>query len=254
MTAAADASPTGGRWRPFAVATLCGLAAVAGALVALSRVDDVVLTERVVGVLAGTFIVFVAIVGWTVTSATRQAGPQRLTVATWVTLGRGWALVLFAGIVALAPTETRLQWLAAGLFLVAAVGDAADGAVARRTETVSELGARLDTETDALVVLVGTLAVVGLRSVPGVFVLVGLARYGFVAAARLRRRRDQPIYDLEANRYRKFTGATIMGTIALGLVPVVDPAVSRAVGWLVTVPILTHFIWDYLGITGRRPG
>lgn len=238
-------------WRPFTVATLAGCVAVVGALYGLGTGGPVPLTDRVVASVAGAFVVFVGILGWAITTATQHAGSQRLTAATWVTLSRGWALVLFAGVVTLGGSSERIAWLAVGLFGLSAVLDAADGWLARRTDTVSALGSRLDTETDALLVLVGTVAVVGLGSVPVVFLAVGLARYGFVAGVTLRRRRGQPLNDLAPSRFRQFTGAAIMGTIALGLLPAIDPTLSRAAGWLVTAPILAHFLWDWMAVSGR---
>ncbi|SNR51458.1 CDP-alcohol phosphatidyltransferase family protein [Halorubrum vacuolatum] len=252
MTATVGAAGRTPPWRPYALVTLCGLLVVSGTVGLLATMETVAITGWVGGGVAGSFAALTVVIGWVMASTTPRAGERRITAATWITLCRGWALVVFTGVVALAPTATRIGWIALGLFLAAITLDAVDGAVARRTETETALGARLDTEVDALIVLVGTVATVALGLVPAVFLLVGLARYGFVGGVALRRRRGLPVYDLEASRYRKVTGALIMGTIALGLLPTVDPAVSRAVGWLVTGPILAHFVWDYFGVSGRR--
>jgi phosphatidylglycerophosphate synthase len=71
--------------------------------------------------------------------------------------------------------------------VVAAVAlalDLLDGQVARRTGTVSDLGARFDMEVDAFLILV--LSVVAARWL-GWWVLAGGAmRYAFIAAGRLR--------------------------------------------------------------------
>lgn len=69
------------------------------------------------------------------------------------------------------------------LATVALVLDGVDGQVARRTGTVSELGARFDMEVDALLILVLSAYV---APAAGWWVLlIGAARYAFVAAGRL---------------------------------------------------------------------
>lgn len=73
--------------------------------------------------------------------------------------------------------------LLVGLSGMALILDAIDGWVARRTGTVSTLGARFDMEVDAFLILV--LSVYVARST-GLWVLaIGAARYGFVAARLL---------------------------------------------------------------------
>jgi phosphatidylglycerophosphate synthase len=107
-------------------------------------------------------------------------GARSLGPANRITLARA---VLVGGVAALAadsigrpiPVATLV-----GLAAVALVLDGIDGSVARRTSTVSPLGAGFDMEVDALLILVlsGYVA----QSV-GVWVLaIGLARYVLVAA------------------------------------------------------------------------
>jgi len=66
------------------------------------------------------------------------------------------------------------------LAVVALVLDAVDGWVARRTETVSTLGARFDMEVDAFLIFV--LSVYVARSTVEWVLAIGAARYGFLAA------------------------------------------------------------------------
>lgn len=101
--------------------------------------------------------------------------------ANWVTFAR---LVLACGVAALTAAA-----LAEGvrdtvpvvlLATVAMLLDGVDGRVARRTGTVSELGARFDMETDAFLILVLSVYV---GDAMGWWVLaIGLARYAFFAA------------------------------------------------------------------------
>ena len=67
-----------------------------------------------------------------------------------------------------------------GLAVVALVLDGVDGWVARRTGTVSALGARFDMEVDAFLILVLSVYVAG--SVGPWVLAIGAARYAFWAA------------------------------------------------------------------------
>jgi phosphatidylglycerophosphate synthase len=69
------------------------------------------------------------------------------------------------------------------LTVVALVLDAVDGWVARRTETVTLLGARFDLEVDSFLILV--LSVYVARSLGAWVLAIGVARYAFVAAGLL---------------------------------------------------------------------
>lgn len=240
-----------GRIRQVAMATFGSAVAVLLLLAGLRAATSIPLRPSVLLGVSVTFLLTVAVFQRTLTLATRHCGPQRLTVPTWITIGRSCALVVFAGVVTLSPVAESLQWVAVGLFTLSAVFDMIDGAVARRTGTVSEWGGRLDTEIDSLLVLVGTAAVVWLGRVPVVFLAVGVARYAFVAATVFRQRRGLDIAPLAPSLFRKFTGGAIMFTIWIALLPAVDTAVTHLLAWLVLIPILAHFLWDWLSVSGR---
>ncbi|WP_246106330.1 CDP-alcohol phosphatidyltransferase family protein [Pseudonocardia kunmingensis] len=110
-----------------------------------------------------------------------RAGRPRLGPADVVTLTRallvgGVTAVVVDGLVRGAAAVPALVGLAA----VALVLDAVDGQVARRTGTVSALGARFDMEVDAFLILVLSVHVAG---VVGPWALaIGAMRYAFVAA------------------------------------------------------------------------
>jgi len=113
----------------------------------------------------------------------RTAGP-RLGPADLVTLARA---VLAGGVAAL--VADGLAGRPVGSLLIAALAvtslalDGVDGAVARRTGTASEWGARFDMETDAALLLVLSAHV---AAAFGWWVLaIGLMRYGWVAAGLL---------------------------------------------------------------------
>lgn len=242
-----------GQVRQVATATVVAIAGVGLTLGVLELAGGVPITSRGIAGAGSTLFLLCLVLWRTVTVARRTDGSQRLTLATVITITRGSALVAFAGVVTAGQSTERLQWLAAALFALAVALDAVDGAVARRTDSVTELGARLDTEVDALVVLVGTVAVVAAGTVPVAFLAVGLARYAFVAGSHVRRLRDRPLSELTQSRFRQLTGATIMGTVWVALLPTVGETVSRSLAWVVLVPILVHFLWDWLTVSGRVP-
>lgn len=151
--------------------------------------------------LAGVIVLLAALAGtvglrgpgWTVgvaygmaltgllTRAVWRSGRGRLGPADAVTLTRA---VLVGGLTALvadsitgpAPLPMMLA-----LASVALVLDAVDGRVARRTGTVTPAGARFDMEVDSFLLLV--LSVYDARLLGGWVLLIGGARYLFVAAS-----------------------------------------------------------------------
>jgi len=232
------------RW----VSTLLWIGFLAGGSVLVLRARWVAdLSTAYLGGVAGGFLIVSVTVGWCLR---RVAGP--ITLATAVTLGRGAALAVLTGFLAAGLPTGRAAWLTAVLFALAAGLDTVDGAIARATDSVSELGARLDTEMDGLTVLVGTVAVVSADLVPVVFLLVGLARYLFVFGIWLRQRRELPVYDLPPSQLRRFLGGLAMATIWLALLPVVRPLVAHIVAITALIPFLGNFTRDWLAVSGRR--
>ncbi len=244
----ADSATTRG---PLSRATVGNTVFAGVGLIALAVVWDGGPTTRfLLGSLTVLTIQFV-IVRRTLVRARLDAGPQPLTLATWITIARGSALALLAGFVVVDPPTGTLVWMPGALFAIAAGLDAVDGVVARRTDSVTEFGARLDTEIDALTVLCGAAIVVLYGVAPVAFLAVGLARYAFVAGIAVRRRRGLSVRGLDRSQARRFLGALAMVAIWLALLPVP----GRTGSWLVTaavlVPFLLQFGRDWLVVSGR---
>jgi len=114
------------------------------------------------------------------TRALDGAGLVALGPADWVTLVRS----TFVGCVAALTADPFVQRepvaVLVAIGIVALVLDALDGGVARRTGTVSGLGARFDMEVDAFLILV--LSVYVARSLGAWVLAIGAMRYAFVAA------------------------------------------------------------------------
>ena len=146
----------------------------------------------------------------------REPEAMSLGAANLVTLTRSVLTCGVAGLVAVPSADVPPAVIVA-LAASALVLDAVDGRVARRTGTVTRLGARFDMETDALLILALSWSVVG---EVGPWVLaIGLARYLLWVAQRL-----SPVLrgDLPARRWRKAVAA-IQGVallvVASGLLP-----------------------------------
>jgi phosphatidylglycerophosphate synthase len=159
----------------------------------LATILGVPATAALLGVVSATAGLGVA--GWIAGLATGAAATALITTARmrseqpamhpadWVTLTRALLAAGAAGLVAdsfgRSVSVTALVTLAA----VALVLDAVDGQVARRTGTVTPLGARLDGEVDAFLILILSIAV---SRDYGVWVLaIGAARYALLLAGWL---------------------------------------------------------------------
>lgn len=105
-----------------------------------------------------------------------------LGAANQITLLRAALVVLVAAMLG-EPPARALAWAVVVLASVAAVLDGVDGWVARRSNTATPGGARLDMETDAVMILVLALLAWQWGKAGAWVLLAGLARYGFVAAA-----------------------------------------------------------------------
>ena len=100
--------------------------------------------------------------------------------ASWITLTRA---TLAVGVAALTAASFELPVATATLVVLASIAlalDFADGWIARRTKTQSALGAKLDGEVDAFLILVLSIEVA--PTAGGWVLLIGLARYLFLAA------------------------------------------------------------------------
>jgi phosphatidylglycerophosphate synthase len=167
-----------GRGRPVALGKQVGpLAGIAGTVLLLA------VLSRTVGI-GGA--------GWFVGLASGLALNLALARALWrdPSAGLGWAswvtltrATLAVGVAALAAASFELPVATATLVTLASVAlalDFVDGWLARRTGTQTALGAKLDGEVDAFLILVLSIEVA--PTAGGWVLLIGLARYAFLAA------------------------------------------------------------------------
>ncbi|SEO97735.1 CDP-diacylglycerol--glycerol-3-phosphate 3-phosphatidyltransferase [Halogranum amylolyticum] len=170
-----------------------------------------------------------------------------------VTLARGVLLAWVAGFILLAWTErgVLLAWLPALLYGLAAALDAVDGALARRLGRTTALGERLDVAFDAAGLLVAPVVAMAAGQLPWWYLTVGLARYAFVAAVRLREHRALPVADLPPRTSRRLLAGLQMAFVAAALTPVVSPALGRWGAALFGGALLLGFGRDWLYVSGR---
>jgi phosphatidylglycerophosphate synthase len=110
-----------------------------------------------------------------------RSGKRTLGPADYVTLGRATLVGCVTAMIVDTARHPAPLVLLVTVASVALALDAVDGPVARRTGTVSPLGARFDMEVDAFLILVLSVLV---ASTHGSWVLaIGAMRYAFVAAS-----------------------------------------------------------------------
>ncbi|MEP6561984.1 MAG: CDP-alcohol phosphatidyltransferase family protein [Nakamurella sp.] len=184
-----------------------------------------------------------------------RAGRCTLGPANRVTLARA---TLVGGVAALiADSFTRATPLSTliALAAVALALDAVDGRVARRTGTVTPLGARFDMEVDAFLILV--LSVYVAAELDSWWVLsIGAARYLFVAAGLLLpwlRRGLPPRY------WGKLVAATqgvVLTVVAAGVLPRPVAAGALAVSLVLLAESFGRSVWwlrEWRGLPPSAP-
>jgi phosphatidylglycerophosphate synthase len=175
-------------------------------------------------------------------------GTDRLGPADRVTLTRA---TLAGGVAALVADSfdrpTPLTTLFA-LTVLALVLDAVDGWVARRTSTVSALGARFDGEVDAFLILVLSLYVA--RSAGAWVVVIGAARYAFLVAGWLLPWMGQT---LPPRYWRKVVAATQGVALTVAASDVLSPVLTDAVLVVSLALLAESFGRDVGWLWLRRP-
>lgn len=148
-----------------------------------------------------------------------RRNPRFSTPADRVTLGRAavvacCAAVAVVGLMAGAEAGTGANGIVVLLGTAAFLLDAVDGRVARFTGSATAEGSRLDSDTDAALVLVLSCAAAGTF---GAWPLgIGLMYYAFLAAACFRPSLKMP---LPSSTVRKVIGATQPAALLLALLP-----------------------------------
>jgi phosphatidylglycerophosphate synthase len=216
----------------------------------------------VLSVVAGT--VGLGVIGWLVgtvcglvTAALliyglTRSGIEALGAANRVTLTRATLAGGVAALVADAFVGPAGVAAIVGLAAVALVLDGVDGWVARRTGTVSALGARFDMEVDAFLILVLSMYVA--QSVGPWVLAIGAARYAVWAVGLVLRWMRTPV----PPRYWRKPVAAIQGIVLTAAVADLLPGVAITVAIAGAVVLLAEsfgrdVVWQWRRHRVPRP-
>jgi phosphatidylglycerophosphate synthase len=216
------------------LATILGMLATAALLGVVSATAGLGAAGWIVGLATGS-----AATALLATARMRSDQPTILP-ADWVTLTRMLLIAGVAGLVADSFGRSVSITALVTLSSVALALDAVDGQVARWTGTATPLGARIDGETDAFLILLLSIAVS--QDYGGWVLVIGAARYALLLAGWLIPWLAAP---LPPRFWRKVVAAVqgVVLTVAASGVP------SRLVGMIavaVALVLLAESFGDYV--------
>ena len=183
--------------------------------------------------------VLAALATWPVAASSmrpRTAGAA--TAADALTLLRhlGAGALAAAAVLVLGGELAARSWPLAALIATTLATDALDGPVARRTGSAGPIGARIDMEADAALVMV--LSVLAATVVGPWALAIGLMRYAFVAASRVRPALREP---LDFSQFRRLVGGGQGVALLIALVPFLPVPAAAAVVALALALLVVSF-------------
>jgi CDP-diacylglycerol--glycerol-3-phosphate 3-phosphatidyltransferase len=143
------------------------------------------------------------------------------------------------------------SWLPGLVYLLAVALDAVDGHVARGTQNVTCLGAQLDTQIDALGLLLAGLLLVASAKAPWPYLGVGAGFYFLQAAVGLRRRAGLPVGRVTPRPGARWLAGCEMVFAALALMPVLSSEATRPAAWVMTLAMGFSLGLDWRIVCGR---
>jgi phosphatidylglycerophosphate synthase len=227
------------------LATILGMLATAALLGVVSATAGLGVAGWIAGLATGS-----AATALLVTARMRSDQPSILP-ADWVTLTRALLIAGVAGLVADSFGRPVSITALVTLSSIALALDAVDGQVARRTGTATPLGARIDGEVDAFLILLLSIAVS--QDYGGWVLVIGVARYALLLAGWLIPWLAAPL----PPRYWRKVVAAVQGvvlTVAVsGLLDRRTGMIAVAAALLLLAESFGHdVIWLYR--TGAGPG
>jgi phosphatidylglycerophosphate synthase len=180
--------------------------------------------------------------GATLALRTRCQGPQPFSVADRVTLTRLALTAVLAG--QLAAPSGGPQWsgyVLAAAALTALALDGVDGWLARRRGETSAFGARLDMESDALLILVLATLVWRREHTGGWVLLIGAWRYIFILGQALKPALARP---LPPSQRRKAICAVQVGVLPVCLIPALPAGLAPWLAGTALALLCYSFIVD----------
>jgi phosphatidylglycerophosphate synthase len=174
---------------------------------------------------------------------------DRLGPADRVTLARATLAAGVAALVADSLSESVPAALLVSLASAALILDAVDGRIARRTHTTSALGAQMDGEVDAFLILI--LSVYVARSAGAWVLAIGAARYAFLGAGYVLPWLRAP---LPARHWRKVVCAAQGIVLTIAAAGVLPTAIADAALGVALVLLAESFGRDVWWSWSRRDG
>jgi phosphatidylglycerophosphate synthase len=236
--------------RPLLIDTLAGLSG----LLAGTSVVALIVSFRlplgwdfVASVILSLALIFTLVVYALPDHPHRRFGPANLVTAFRACLVSltGATILCFDS---LADTDLAL-WTLVGVVLIALALDGVDGYLARSHGHESAFGARFDMEVDALLILVLSLAAALLEKAGLWVLLIGLMRYGFVAAGWMLPKLNAELFP---SFRRKLVCVVQISALCLILIPFVTPPYSTAIAAIALLALAYSFTVDVLYLL-RRP-
>ena len=164
-------------WSGIRLAALLGMLATAAVLGVVSATAGLGAVGWITGLVTGSAAAALVV------TARMRSDQQAIHPADWVTLTRALLIAGVAGLVADSIGRPVSITVLVSLSAVALALDAVDGQVARRTGTATPLGARIDGEVDAFLILLLSIAVS--QEYGGWVLAIGAARYALLVAGWL---------------------------------------------------------------------
>jgi CDP-diacylglycerol--glycerol-3-phosphate 3-phosphatidyltransferase len=146
-----------------------------------------------------------------------------------------------------------ISWMPGLMYLLAALLDYLDGYLARITRHATRLGEVLDTDIDAVGLLVASIAAIGYNQLPIFYIAAGLAYYALHAAVWIRRKTGRPVASVSPRPGARLIAGIQMGFVGVALLPLLSPTALAIAASIFVLPLLTGFVKDWLIICGRRP-
>ena len=170
-----------------------------------------------------------------------------------ITLFRGLLVAATAGFLGSNQSElsTLALFLPAIFYTVAAIADALDGYIARVTKQTTKLGKELDTELDAMGLLIAPALAILWGKLHFSYLSVSLAYYIFKIGIYYRKRQSLPVFALPPDAFRRRLAGYQMGLVATSLWFPIPAELTRPIGILLMIPLLIRFSIDWLYVSGR---
>jgi CDP-diacylglycerol---glycerol-3-phosphate 3-phosphatidyltransferase len=173
-----------------------------------------------------------------------------LGAANRLTLMRGGLIAVLAAFLFQPTVAGWAAWAPATLYIMAAALDGADGFLARVTASETRLGECLDTEVDAIGLLIAASLVVWAGKAPAAYLCVGLGYYALQAAVSARRKAGRPVAPVLPRAEARLVAGCEMGFAGAALLPLFEPAATQPVALIMAAALLAGFTRDWLVVCG----